>query len=249
MAKEKLIRHALGKAKLEWSPWETGGKDRRLRYGTGLNGPENKGASVIVLEVLKAADGRWEWQVWPKNDYDNLLPAKFQHPMSGFEDNKALALRAAEKIVGLKSPRKAPVKKAKTKAKPKAKTKAKTKAKPKTKPKPKHWSQTAAGRRKHAERVAERKTRARKAERTKLKSAQTKAEGRGLRFLAGYGVLHRVEHHTPFSSSSIGKTWARTHARALAKRDNQTTQWIVWNNKTGTPVAQGTETYVKPADY
>lgn len=95
------VRHDLGKAQLSWHPWERlrDGTNRYARYGIGLNG-ENKGASVIVLFAESTSDG-WKWEVYPKNDYGNLLPAKFSGEMTGTSSSSSAAKLAAEKAVGL----------------------------------------------------------------------------------------------------------------------------------------------------
>lgn len=236
MSKSKIsgVRHALGKAKLAWQRWEADGPSRALRYGIGLNGA-NEGASVILLEVRNVADKEWSFEVWPKNDYGDLLPAKFKQAISGFKKSKEAAKRAAEKVVGLKT-----------------KTDKKPKAKPvKRKPSPRILAErrAAALKERHAKQRARERAKAREA----LKQARARAAKNGNKFLAGYGPMHQVGKPSgsklPFSSSSIAKTWARSHAQDLAKRYGYKTQWIVWNNKTGFPVSHGTEDYVKPANY
>lgn len=124
------VRHDLGKAQLRWERWEWEKQGRRgLRYGIGLNG-ENKGASVILLEVLKVSDKEWRWEVYPKNDYAELLPSAYQHPISGSAASKALAVNAVQTAVGLKSKAKKPAKKRSKKAaaKPKKVAKKRTKS-------------------------------------------------------------------------------------------------------------------------
>ena len=98
---KRTKRHDLGEAQLEWEPWtkSADGTDRYFRYGVGLNG-ENKGASVIVLVTERTADG-WKWVIYPKNDYGNLLPPKFQHEQSGPAGNHLEARAAADMAVGL----------------------------------------------------------------------------------------------------------------------------------------------------
>lgn len=95
------VRHDLGKAQLNWHPWELlrDGTKRWARYGIGLNG-ENKGASVIVL-FAEPSEGAWRWEVYPKNDYGDLLPTKFASEMVGTSSSAAAAKLAAEKVVGL----------------------------------------------------------------------------------------------------------------------------------------------------
>jgi len=94
-------RHDLGKAELVWGRWEKlGGGSRIARYGTGLNG-DNRGASVIVIEVDRVST-KYRWEVFQKNDYANLLPSKFKGTISGIEKTQAAAKRLAEITVGLR---------------------------------------------------------------------------------------------------------------------------------------------------
>ncbi len=97
--KKGRTRHDLGKAELSWYPWERLEKDRFARYGIGLNG-ENKGAIVIVLLAERTPDG-WKWEVYPKNDYDELLPAKYADGSGGTSTSEKAAKQAADDAVGL----------------------------------------------------------------------------------------------------------------------------------------------------
>lgn len=133
----------------------------------------------------------------------------------------------------------------KQRSKPAAKTKAKLVAV--------HWTKTAAGRAKHAEKLAEKKRRERATAREKLKQTRERAAKNGHKFVASYarvapGGAITWAGYVPFSSSSIAKTWARNHALKAAKKAARG-EWIVLNNKTGATVAKGTEHYVKPANY
>jgi len=93
------VRHDLGKAQLSWHPWESLGFGRFARYGIGINGA-NKGATVIVLFAERTPSHGWRWEVYPKNDYGDLLP-KFTDELVGTSPSAAKAKLAAEKIVGL----------------------------------------------------------------------------------------------------------------------------------------------------
>jgi hypothetical protein len=93
------VRHDLGKAQLSWHPWESLGSGRFARYGIGLNG-SNKGAMVIVLFAERTPSHGWRWEVYPKNDYGDLLP-RFTDDMVGTKPTLNEAKLAAEKVVGL----------------------------------------------------------------------------------------------------------------------------------------------------
>lgn len=75
------------------------GAGRSARYGTGLNG-DNEGKSVIVL-LIEREGSLWQWSVYPKNDYGNLLPRKFQQGFGGEAPTSPAAKLFAEKAVGL----------------------------------------------------------------------------------------------------------------------------------------------------
>lgn len=98
-AQKGRTRHDLGKAELSWYPWERLEKGRFARYGIGLSG-ENKGASVIVLFAEVTPDG-FRWEVYPKNDYGELLPDKYAHGLGGTSTSLEAAKRAADDAVGL----------------------------------------------------------------------------------------------------------------------------------------------------
>lgn len=92
-------RHDLGKAELSWYPWERLEKGRFARYGIGLNG-DNQGKSVIVLFAEQTPDG-WKWEVYPKDDYGDLLPEKYADGMGGTSTSQNAAKQAADSAVGL----------------------------------------------------------------------------------------------------------------------------------------------------
>lgn len=100
VGKKTKLRHDLGRAELGWYPWERLDPGRFARYGVGLSG-ENEGKSVIVLFAERDDKKNWKWEVYPKDDYVNALPAKFADGMGGPAASEQAAKLAAEQAVGL----------------------------------------------------------------------------------------------------------------------------------------------------